>query len=62
MAPKAAATPHDGNRPSKSYRGSPRRVRRLTFKSNWSMEVWLLIAWVIFLLFVVVPWMLRHQH
>jgi len=31
-------------------------------RGNGSWELWILIAWVAFLLFVVVPWMIRHGH
>jgi hypothetical protein len=35
-------------------------LRRIRLRDNWSLELWLLIAWVAFLLFVVVPWMVRQ--
>jgi hypothetical protein len=31
-------------------------------RGNESWELWILIAWVAFLLLVVVPWMIRHGH
>jgi hypothetical protein len=31
-------------------------------RGNFSWELWLLVAWVAFLLFVVVPWMIRQTH
>jgi hypothetical protein len=49
-----------GLRPGKVYRGSRRRVRLIRLRDNWSLELWLLAAWVAFLLFVVVPWMIRQ--
>lgn len=61
MSVQAATTRRDRGRPSKTYRGSRRRVERITLKRNWSLPMWVLVAWVIFLLFVVVPWMVRHQ-
>ena len=50
----------DGLRPGRWYRGSRQRLRRIRLRDNWSLELWLLIAWVAFLLFVVVPWMVRQ--
>jgi len=47
-------------RPGKWYRGSTQRLRRIRLRGNMSLEMWLLIVWVTFLLFVVVPWMI-HQ-
>jgi hypothetical protein len=47
-------------RPAKWYRGSKQRLRRIQLRGNWSLELWLLIAWVTFLLLVVVPWMIRQ--
>jgi hypothetical protein len=51
---------HDGSRPSKTYRGSRRRLRDIRLRGNGSVELWLLVAWVAFLLFIVVPWMIRQ--
>jgi hypothetical protein len=50
----------DGARRSKLYRGSARRVRRITIRGNWSADVLILIACVLFCLLVVVPWLVRH--
>jgi len=47
-------------RPGKWYRGSRQRLRRIRLTGNMSLGMWLLIAWVTFLLFVVVTWMV-HQ-
>jgi hypothetical protein len=44
----------------KWYRGSRPRLRRIRLRGNWSVEFWLLAAWVAFLLLVVVPWMMEH--
>jgi hypothetical protein len=30
-------------------------------RENTSWDLWFLIAWVVFLLFVVLPWMVRHS-
>jgi hypothetical protein len=50
-----------GARPSRTFRGSRRRVRRIKMRGNSAWELWLLLAWVLFLLFVVVPWMAHHS-
>ena len=49
-----------GTRPGLHYRGSRRRVRRIHFRGNWSKGMWLFVAWLTILLFVVVPYLLRH--
>jgi len=49
-----------GARRAKHDRGSGRRVARLRIRGNSSSALWILIAWVAFLLLVVVPWMI-HQ-
>jgi hypothetical protein len=50
------------HRPPKTFRGSRRRVKRITLKDNGSLELWLFVAWVVFLLVIVLPWMVRHSH
>jgi hypothetical protein len=50
-----------GARPGRTFRSSRRRVRKITMRGNAGWEIWLLLAWVIFLLLVVVPWMARHS-
>jgi hypothetical protein len=49
-----------GGRPAKTYRGSVRRLRRIRFRDNGAWELWLLLAWVAFLLLVLLPRMIRH--
>jgi hypothetical protein len=49
-----------GPRPGKVYRGSRKRVRRIRFRDNWAVELWLLVAVILFVLFVVVPWLVQH--
>jgi hypothetical protein len=49
-------------RPPKTFRGSRQRLRRIRLRGNGSLELWLLILWVAFVLLVVVPWMLRQSH
>jgi hypothetical protein len=51
----------EGSRPGKTYRGSARRLRRIALRGNWSLEIWLLVAWILFLLFVVVPWVMNQS-
>ena len=46
--------------PGKTYRGSRRRVRRIGLRGNWSVELWIVVAVVLFALLVIVPWMVRH--
>jgi hypothetical protein len=49
-----------GPRPPKTDRGSTRRVRRITLRGNWSIEVWIVIGVLLITLFVVVPLLIRH--
>jgi hypothetical protein len=49
-----------GPRPGRVYRGSRKRVRRIRFRDNWAVELWILVAVLLFVLFVVVPWLVRH--
>jgi hypothetical protein len=44
-----------------TFHGSRRRMRQITIKGNSSLELWLLVVWVVFLLIVVLPWMVRHS-
>ena len=61
MPDRSATRPHTSSpRSGKVYRGSRRRVRRLTFRGNWSLELWIVLAVMLFTLFVVVPWIVRH--
>jgi hypothetical protein len=47
-------------RAGKFYRGSRRRLKRITLRGNWSIELLLFVAWVLFALLVLVPWLVRH--
>ena len=49
-------------RPGKAYRGSRRRMKRITFRGNWSLELLLFVLWLLFCLLVLVPWLVRHPH
>jgi hypothetical protein len=35
-------------------------VRRIRFRDNWPVELWFVVAVVLFTLFVVVPWLVQH--
>jgi hypothetical protein len=48
------------NRPPRVYRGSRRRVRKLTLRGNWSAGPWVLLAILVFVLLVVIPWISRN--
>jgi hypothetical protein len=47
---------------AKVNRGSRRRLKQLKPRGNGSAELWLIIGWVAFLVFVVLPWMIRQGH
>ena len=47
-------------RPGKVYRGSRQRLKRITLRGNWSLELLLFVLWLLFCLLVLVPWMVRH--
>jgi uncharacterized iron-regulated membrane protein len=50
--------PH--TRSTRTYRGSRKRLRRLKWYKHSSIEFWLFLVIVLFLLFVGVPWMINH--
>jgi hypothetical protein len=37
------------------------RVKKLKLPDNRSLEWWLLAGWLAFLVFGLIPWMLRHS-
>jgi len=47
-------------RPVRTYRGSWRKIRRITLRGNWSLQFMLFLAWLLICLFVLVPWLVRH--
>lgn len=53
-----SAGPHPGV--GKAYRGSRKRVRRIKWWENTSVEFWILVALLLLMLFVGVPWLIRH--
>jgi hypothetical protein len=58
-----AGGPHT-ERPSTigTHRGSRKRIKRITFCKNLSVEFWIFVVFLLFLLFAIVPWMIRHPH
>jgi hypothetical protein len=46
--------------PGKVNRGSRRRLNRIGLRRGGSWQLWVLIAWVVFLLLFVLPWVLRQ--
>ena len=57
----SGAGPHAG-RPGvgKVFRGARKRVRRIKWRDNTSVEFWILVVLMLFILFVGIPWMIRH--
>jgi hypothetical protein len=49
-----------GGRAQTAYRGSRRRLRRITVRANASVAVWALLVWLLLILFVAIPWVMRH--
>jgi len=43
-----------------SFRGSRRRLRRIRFRDNWTRDMWLLLAFVVLVALVLLPWLVRH--
>jgi hypothetical protein len=35
-------------------------MRRIRFRGNWAVELWILVAVLQLVLFVVVPWLVQH--
>jgi uncharacterized iron-regulated membrane protein len=44
----------------KVYRGSRKRVRRIKWRENTTVEFWICILFVLIMLFVGIPWLMRH--
>jgi hypothetical protein len=49
------------SRPGKTFRGSYRRFKKIRLRGNGSVEMWVFVGWVAFLLLVVVPWMIGES-
>jgi len=47
-------------RPLAIRRGSKRRMRRITMRGNWSAGLVILIVFILLVLFVALPWLIRH--
>jgi hypothetical protein len=46
---------------AKRFRGSRRRARRITINGSVTWELWVVVAWILFLLIVVVPLILERS-
>ena len=44
----------------KVYRGSRKRVRRIKWWENSPLEFWIFVVLILFMLFVGVPWLIKH--
>jgi uncharacterized iron-regulated membrane protein len=42
------------------YRGSRKRVRRLKWQEHTSVEFWIFVILMLIMLFVGIPWLIRH--
>jgi hypothetical protein len=53
-------------RPDKAYRGSCKRIRRIKWREQTSVEFWVFVVLVALMLIVGVPWLvwhpMEHQH
>jgi hypothetical protein len=53
--------PHiNGTRPGKVYRGSRKRIQRIKWRENTSVEFWILVILLLFMLLVAIPWLIKH--
>jgi hypothetical protein len=43
------------------FRGSRKRIARIRWRGNSSPELWILLIFLVVLLVVVVPWMIKHS-
>jgi hypothetical protein len=41
-------------------RGSQKRLNRIRLRGNWSLELWIFVAIMAFMLIVGMPWLIRH--
>ena len=49
-----------GTRAPRTFRGTYKRIRRIRMSRHEQVLMWLFVAWLVVLLFVVVPYMARH--
>jgi hypothetical protein len=47
-------------RAAKVYRGSRKRVRRIKWRGNTSVELWIVVVLMLFVLCVGIPWLIKH--
>jgi hypothetical protein len=47
-------------RRGKLYRGSRHRIRRLKWHEHTSIEFWVVVAFILFVLFFGIPWLIKH--
>jgi hypothetical protein len=52
--------PFGVRRPGLAYRGSRKRLKRIEFLENTSVEFWVMVVLLVIMLLVVVPWLIRH--
>jgi hypothetical protein len=62
--PSIGATgPHTTKRGSaRVFRGSKKRLARIRMRDNMSLGMWCFVALMALLLFVAVPWLIKHPH
>jgi hypothetical protein len=61
MSARTARAFRELGRPRKTGRsGSRRRLQRIAFRGNWSLEAIVFFVSMLFLLLVVVPWLVQH--
>ena len=46
---------------ARTFRGSKKRLARIRMRDNFSIAFWCFVALMAFLLFVAVPWMVKHS-
>jgi hypothetical protein len=49
----------ESTRPPIIFRGSRRRLRRIQFRDNWSAEMSWLAIWIVIVLGLTIPWLVR---
>jgi hypothetical protein len=42
-------------------RGSRKRLNRIRLRGNWSIELWVFVAIMAFMLILGMPWLVRHS-
>lgn len=56
----ARTGPHEGRSAKAFDRGSKKRVERIRLRGNWSIEFWIFVILMLIMLFVAVPWLIKH--